>query len=236
MTQLTPYPVMQLDGRSALAEAAAERIEAALRDGLARRGAASLMLSGGSTPGPAYARLSGADLDWPHVTVGLVDERWVGAQDTRSNARLVTETLLQGKAAQAQFLPMVTGAMTPMEAEDDVASLYGPPLEACDMVVLGMGSDGHTASWFPGAKGLGRAMDPQSALLVAGLDASNAPVAGDCPLRMTLTAFALSQARHIVLLVAGEEKRAVLDAREQALPVHHAIDLLSDKLEILWAP
>jgi 6-phosphogluconolactonase len=225
-----------LETRAALAEAAADRIEASLREGLAARGRASLMLSGGSTPGPAYARLSGAALDWPAVTVGLVDERWVGPEDPRANARLVRETLLQGNASQAQFLPMVSDAMTPMAAEDAVAARYGPALEACDMAVLGMGGDGHTASWFPEAKGLGRAMDPRSALLVAGLDASDAPVAGDCPLRMTLTAFALAKASQVLLLVTGDEKRAVLDACERALPVHHAIDLLSDKLEILWAP
>lgn len=215
--------------------AAAGLLGEALRAGLAARGAASLMLSGGSTPGPAYEWLGRCGLDWAKITVGLVDERWVAPEDERSNARLVRETLLGGPAAAARFLPMCNGAERPFEATADVAATYRAALRPCDAMMLGMGPDGHTASWFPGATGLETALD-ETGPLVAGIDASNAPVAGNTPLRMTLTAAALTDVRCAVLLIFGSEKLSLLDDTAANLPIHHACRLLGQRLIILRAP
>src|SRR3954468_14525235 len=93
-------------GPDQLADAAADAIEAALQGALDARGRASLVATGGRSPGPVYDRLSRADLDWAKVAVTLSDERQVDADSPNSNARLVRERLLVGAAAKAQFLPL----------------------------------------------------------------------------------------------------------------------------------
>jgi 6-phosphogluconolactonase len=90
----------------ALADVAASAIEAQLSAGLAARGRASLVATGGRSPAPVYDRLSQADLDWVHVAVTLSDERQVDADSPNSNARLLRERLFVGPAAAAQFLPL----------------------------------------------------------------------------------------------------------------------------------
>ncbi len=103
-----------------------------------------------------------------------------------------------------------------------------------------MGADGHTASWFPGAQGLDVALDPESMRWVTAIDAREAPVAGDCPERMTVTLAALRRARRIVLLLFGEEKREVLEEamREQdpRLPVSLVLQAMGEAIEVVWAP
>src|SRR5882757_8546355 len=89
-----------------LADAAADAIEAALQGALDARGRASLVATGGRSPGPVYDRLSRADLDWAHVAVTLSDERHVDAASPTANARLLRERLFQGPAALAQYLPL----------------------------------------------------------------------------------------------------------------------------------
>src|SRR5437879_10652154 len=90
----------------ALAQACADAVEHHLAEGLAARGRASLVATGGRSPGPVYDRLCDADIDWAHVAVTLSDERQVDASSPNSNARLLRERLLKGRAVQAQFLPL----------------------------------------------------------------------------------------------------------------------------------
>lgn len=211
-------------------------VEGALLRALDTSQRASLLLSGGSTPGPAYSRLSRADLDWHRVDVGLVDERWVEPEDPRSNAGLITKTLLQERAAKARFHLMKTADDTPFEGVDGAALAYDAFAAEPDVIVLGMGTDGHTASWFPGAEGLDEAMNPEAPYTVAGIDATGAPVAGDMPHRMTLTAKSIANARLAILLITGEDKRAVLENRDANLPIHYAEQILGDRLKEVWAP
>ena len=100
-----------------LAQDLADVVADQLRDGLARRGQALLIVSGGNTPVPFFERLSLAELAWSQVSVTLADERWVPPSHADSNARLVQRHLLQGPAAQARWLPLVNKAATPAEGQ-----------------------------------------------------------------------------------------------------------------------
>lgn len=198
---------------------AADWILARLEDAISRRGRASMFCSGGSTPGPIYEALSGTSIDWGNVTVGLADERWVKVEHEASNAALVRRTLLRGKAEQAAFLPMKTPHDTPFGAEAELEKAYGGPAHVIDVLILGMGEDGHTLSWFADAKGLGAATDPGNMLSVAAIDAPKSKVTGDITQRMTLTYPAVARARNVILLLSGDKKKSVFDAADPGHPV-----------------
>lgn len=198
---------------------AAHWIETRLADALARRGKASLICSGGSTPGPVYRELSEIELDWSRVSIGLADERWVDASHEASNEKLIRETLIQNKAAEATFIPMKTDAASPFDAVDEIDTLYRPITSPVDIMVLGMGADGHTLSWFADAKGLDEAMSPDTAYHVAAIEAPKSKTTGDHTLRMTLTLPVVARARYVLLLMSGDQKRTVFERRNSAHPV-----------------
>lgn len=222
---------------STQAEALARRVAMQLREGIAAQGRATIAVSGGSTPKAFFARLSNETLDWSAVTVTLVDERWVPDTDARSNARLVQSTLLQNAAAAAHFVPLYTGAATPeqglAEAEARIASLPAP----FDVVVLGMGDDGHTASFFPGGDHLAEATDPHGTARVWPM---RAPDAGEP--RITLSLPALLDTRALYLLLCGEGKRSLLASVEQdaeaaqGYPVRCVVQQDAVPLDVYWSP
>lgn len=135
---------------AALAQGLADAVSSALAAGVAARGSASIAVSGGSTPKAFFQALSKKDIAWDKVTVTLVDERFVPPESDRSNHGLVAANLLQDKAAAATFLPLYQAAPT-AEAAADLASRETAKIGApFDVAILGMGTDGHTASFFPG--------------------------------------------------------------------------------------
>lgn len=216
---------------------AADIIAAHVLGAAAGPGRAGLFLSGGSTPGPIYETLSCIDLPWDKVNVGLVDERWVDEHDTGSNAALLRRTLLQDKAGTAYFTPMKTAHNTPQDGQADVETNYNSIVSENSLAVLGMGTDGHVCSWFPGSAGLGACVDPMNGNLVQAVTANKSNVTGDYLERMTLTLTALTRCRTVLLLITGAEKREVLEtALEDAntnLPVSHLLPL--ENLVILHA-
>jgi len=208
---------------SMLADAAADAVAARLRAGLADRGRASLVATGGRSPGPIYDRLAGIELDWAHVAVTLSDERQVDAGSPNSNARLLRERLFQAHAAHARFLPLTD------YAEPALAKLM--PFDA---VLLGMGEDGHIASLIPGSPVLEAAMDPDGAALTA----ESPQGFGSPPVpRITLTLAALLRSRAIFLLIAGELKRQVIAKAQsgEALPVRAILAQDRVPVRIFWA-
>ena len=155
--------------REELAETLARDVADELIRAIAAKGKATLAVSGGATPKLFFDKLSRAELSWARVTVTLVDERQVPESSERSNARLVRKHLLQNKAAAAKFVPLFDNAEAGKTSPFDVA-------------VLGMGSDGHTASFFPGADRLAEALDsdtPQRLIEIS------APGAGEPRLTFT---------------------------------------------------
>jgi len=128
---------------------AAKAISASLQQALLSRGQASLMVSGGSSPKPVYEALSKADLDWSKITVTLVDERWVDSGEVGSNEDFIRETLLQNNAAQANFFGLKTAHKTVELGLTEARSRFSSVDNPFDVCVMGMGSDAHTASWFP---------------------------------------------------------------------------------------
>jgi 6-phosphogluconolactonase len=221
----------------AQAVALAERIAERLRVALAERGRAVLAVSGGSTPRDFFACLSHEALDWANVQVTLVDERWVPDTDARSNAGLVKSLLLQHAASSAQFVPLYTGDATP-EAGLATASarIDALPLPF-DAVVLGMGDDGHTASFFPGGDHLAAALDLAGRAHVLPMQA---PGAGEP--RITLTLPMLLHTRALYLLITGEHKRTLLADIELGLdttrdyPVRAVLNQQRVPLAVYWCP
>lgn len=196
-------------GPWALAEALAAAVAENLRRGVIERGAATLVVSGGNTPRRFLETLARETLPWTQTTITLADERWVPPDHARSNERLLRETLLRGAASAARFVPLYRAAPTPEDSIARIAAdLAALPLPF-DAVVLGMGTDGHCASLFPGADNLAEAMQADGTQRVLPM---RAPAAEEP--RVTLTLAALTQARAMYLHIEGAQKRSVL---EQAL-------------------
>lgn len=195
---------------------------------------ASLAVSGGSTPVPFFQALSRKQLDWGRVDIILADERWVAETDVASNTKLVKENLLQNNAAAARYLSLMQDCDTLEEgvhaARTELARLTHP----LDMLILGMGNDGHTASLFPDAPELAHALDPENReMLVAMTPTSQAQQ------RMTLTYALMREARFTALHLKGSDK---LDTLKRALsqpddlltmPVR---GFLKPGLQIFWSP
>lgn len=219
-----------------LAEALADTVAGALAMAITSRGSATLAVSGGSTPKAFFSALSKRPIDWDKVTVTLVDERMVPPAHERSNHRLASLYLLQNRAAEAGFVPLYS-ATGDAEAAADAASdkIDALPLPF-DVVVLGMGTDGHTASFFPGGSTLGAVTDPECSQSVMTIEA---PGAGEP--RLTLTLPRIVEAGMIVLHIEGDEKKAVLakalDAGPEAeMPVRSVLRHARTPVEIYWAP
>lgn len=225
------------DTREALAEALAAGIAAVLAGGLATQGSATLAVSGGSTPKLLFRHLSQADIDWAKVTVVLVDERWVPETSERSNARLVRENLLRAHAAAAHLEPFYIEGLDALEAVAELSQRFGSMPRPFDAVILGMGTDGHTASFFPGGNRLKAAIDPNGSDAVLAMEA---PGAGEP--RVTLTLPRLADARFLALHIEGEDKREVLqqalaDGPVEDMPVRAVLRAPREEpLQVFWAP
>ena len=190
-------------------------------------GRVTLAVPGGTTPGPIFDSLSGVSLDWDRINIVLTDERWVPETSDRSNTRLLRQRLLTEKAAAATLIPLYADAPNPEDCLEELAANITPllPINIC---LLGMGTDMHTASLFPGA-------DQLDAALTGGaiLYAMRAPGAPEP--RITLSAKVLQGAiqRHIV--ITGAEKRAALEKAETLTPAEAPVAAILAGTTVHWA-
>jgi 6-phosphogluconolactonase len=218
------------------AQALAEQVILALRNGLAQRGAASLAVPGGRTPQPLFHALRDTDLDWSRVGISLTDERWVPENHPASNAALVLRELLSEKATAARFYPLYNEAATAAGAVAAVWSSLASLPRPFDAVVLGMGDDGHFASLFPHDPGLAAALDHNAAPACVAMRAPVEPAE-----RISLNLAALLQTRRLFLFITGTQKRDLLlaAARRSADAPLPVASLLSQRVpmpEVYWAP
>jgi 6-phosphogluconolactonase len=201
---MTSYTLERSGTAADLARNCAERVAALIDLALDQRDRAHIALSGGTTPAAAYRLLNQEHLPWNRVDVVLGDERWVPPTDSSSNARMLRETLLAegGPGAAARFHPVPTELESPaasVEAfERYVRELCPGDPPIFDVMLLGLGEDGHTASLFPGTA----ATQEHHRLATIG--------AGKGLERISLTAPVLSAARQVIVLVSGAGKRQAL--------------------------
>lgn len=211
---VTVHSVSHTELNLRLAQDIAHRLD----DAIQTRGAAVLSVSGGKSPVPLFQALRVINIDWSRVRVTLVDERCVPCSHPDSNALLVQTHLQQGLAAQAQLVRMVTTQIGSLELPQTLAqSAADALLDAgkADVLVLGMGADGHTASLFPGAPNLAEALDLNNHQACVAIELAHPPANAPYP-RITQTLAQVLSARHIALPVTGTDK---LNTLEQAWKV-----------------
>lgn len=227
-----PHPTI-LPTPEALADAAAARFATAAADAVRARGSFVVALSGGTTPRRMYERLAAPPyvdgVPWPHVHILWGDERCVPPDDAASNVRMAREALLDHVAIAPEHVHRIRGEVEPADAAASyertlrrlLGTPHGPPRTVpgarIDLVLLGLGEDGHTASLFPRVIGEGDGDAWTAAVHAAG------GVAGS-PWRVTLMPHVINAAAEVLFLVAGASKaaivRRVLDGprRPDALP------------------
>lgn len=218
------------DGPEQQAEAVARRILVLLGEAIEQRGQASLALSGGRGPERFLRRLEQADFDWEKVTITQVDERWVPAEHEQSNAGLIQRCMPQ-VLRRATWLPMYQGQSLQDDAQYCHAML--DKLIPLDVVVLGMGPDGHTASLFPHMPRLGDYLSEQNPELCIAV-----PEEGERLPRLSMTAAVINRARSKMLVVSGEDKYqqlagALTMRNPLALPI---AAFLAPPMDIFYSP
>lgn len=218
------------------AQALAESIAGVLTSLIDEQGSACLAVSGGRSPIALFAALRVLPVRWADVSITLVDERAVPPDHADSNARLIREHLLQDAAAAARFFPLVLSPHVHGGSVDVDACVAtaNDPFQQPDVVVLGMGDDGHTASLFPDAPELGDGIDRAHGPAYLPVRPGAAPHR-----RISLNLSALCAARRLFLSITGPVKRGVFDTAAQgvaqrALPVSYVIHQREVPLDVYW--
>ena len=215
-----------------MAEGLAINVAGQLNQAIASQGVATLVVSGGRSPVAFFESLVKQPVDWSKVVVSLADERWVPVEHADSNAGLLKKHLLQGPAAKARFVGLYNAAATveraALEADQGLAEL--PPI---DVLILGMGDDGHTASLFPNSPNLSEALQLDNSRRCWAMLAPTVPHQ-----RLSMSRSLLASAKHKVLSIQGQSKLNTLNEAlggtdVAALPIRA---FLQPTLEIYWCP
>ena len=204
MTVAPPPQVHVYADKAALVAAATDQVIELIRDAIATRGRCSIALSGGSTPKPLYQALAQTNLPWNQLYIYWGDERYVPATHPDSNAKMTYEAWLNHVAIPAENIVTVpTDTDAPQTSAEQYQQALATSFDTADtpifdIILLGMGDDGHTASLFPHTA----ALNETERWVTVGQKA-------DQP-RITLTTRVINQARHVMFLVAGANKQSAL--------------------------
>jgi 6-phosphogluconolactonase len=195
--------IRKFENSTLLNEEFSQEIADKLQTGINENGSATLLVSGGNTPKPMFLMLSNKDIEWNKVNIALVDDRWVELSDSASNEAMVNQALLINKASVANFVGMKTEHQNAFDGELAVSDKFKDFKRPFDVVILGMGEDGHTASIFPCCAQLDEALTTDKDIMAT--EPTTAPHQ-----RMTFTKSALLNSKQLYLHLVGESKEAVL--------------------------
>jgi 6-phosphogluconolactonase len=214
--------MIEFQTKDKLEESLCKRMADIIREAIKEKGIAKLLLSGGGTPQGIYHRLSFCELDWSKVEIGLVDERFVSVNSEFSNQKMISEILLQNSAKEARLRGMIRNIDDYYDNLDQVNEYYQELVQA-DIVLLGMGNDGHTASIFPDDRASLQCIEDVSPL-VRNTNAPSHPVE-----RISLNKPFISNANHVFLMITGDKKRKVfIQSNIEKKPIYNFKDEITE--------
>jgi 6-phosphogluconolactonase len=225
----------EFSSRDKLDFALANTVSKLLAEAIKQKGKASIAVSGGSTPKGFFSVLSKSDIDWSKVTITLADERWVALDSKESNTRLVHENLLQNKAVAAKFFPLKQGDKLCSETLADLNLAAQTSLLPLDVLILGMGTDGHTASLFPCSEQIVEGLDENNSDALLSVEPRTAPHQ-----RISFSFARLAESENTFLHLCGEDKKIVLNKAlasddKFAMPIRAFLQHPSLHTHIYWA-
>lgn len=220
--------IVEYADRDMAAMAVADRLAGDLKSALLTHEWVSFAVPGGSTPGPIFDALCASSLDWDRVHIFATDERWVAADDPRSNEGLIRARLLTERAAAAMLISLLAPAEVPEQAVSEVSARLAPELPI-SVLLLGMGADMHTASLFPGVAGLAEALQSDAPAVVA-MRPDTAPEP-----RISLSAPALDGALAKHLVIFGDDKREALERARSLPPEEAPVQAVLSETTVHWA-
>lgn len=204
-----------------------------LTQAIADKGQATLVVSGGRTPVALFQTLAQTKIDWSKVVITLADDRWVDVSDDASNDKLVRTHLLQGYAAAASFITLKHDFSNAEEAVAACETALEDVQLPFDVVILGMGEDGHTASLFPCSDQIEQGLDLNSQAKYIAVQPTTAPHQ-----RMSLTLPAILASKNIFLHLVGESKKdtiaKALKSSELEMPISAVMNRTT--VNLMWAP
>ena len=212
----------------------ARRIIQILGAAIEENGRASLVVSGGRTPAALFEKLSHGHLPWEKIDVSLADERWVASDDEASNEKMLRAKLLKNKAAGANFVGLKTAHDDASEAVEQCTNNLAEMHTPFDVLILGMGEDGHTASLFPCSAQIEQGLDMDSGAAYIAVQPTTAENQ-----RISLTLPALVNSKKIFLHLTGKSKKDVIEQAiagddELAMPIRAVLN--NAQVELMWAP
>jgi 6-phosphogluconolactonase len=229
------HQLNSFDNREQLDQALADNVGQLLQQAITLTGKASLAVSGGSTPKGFFNILSKKDIEWKKVTITLADERWVDINSDASNTRLVYENLLQNNASAAKFFHLKQGDKLCEETLADLNIAAKNTLLPLDVLILGMGEDGHTASLFPCSEQIAQGLNIYNDNSLMKVEPKTAPHQ-----RITFSFAALKQSKNTILHICGESKKNVLDKALSSsdsfeMPIRAFLQNDNNETQVYWA-
>ena len=221
------YNFNEFDSKKDLDTNLANIVASLLQKAVISRGKATLAVSGGSTPKDFFSELSKKALDWEKITVTLVDERWLEESHPDSNTNLVKSHLLVNEAVQANFFSIVREQTLTNELTQQISDEAANNILPIDVAILGMGTDGHTASIFPCSEQVAVALSENTKQALLAVEPTTAPYQ-----RISFSFNALRQSKHLFLHITGENKREVMEQALKAKPLEKPISAFLNHSDI----